>query len=441
MKTTLFRTSLASMIAASTLCAQSLNSLDRSTSSNLGSSAQAPARYSVKDLGTLGGTFSIAFGINNAGFVGGTGALPNGNTGAFLAGPRGNKYDLGTLGGPNAQAGEPNGRLDLPVLSETSTPDPLKEDFCGFGDHLICLGALWNGAMRALPTLGGNNAMAFAQNNRDQVIGAAENLTHDASCPSPQVLDFEPVVWGPAPGKITALPPLPGDTVGFALGINDLGQIVGSSGSCANTVVTAVGLLVGPHAVLWKNGSATDLGNLGGKMMGKAAAINNRGEVAGFSDVTDGSVHAFLWTKNTGMRDLGALGADILGDPAGINNNTQIVGGSCDNGGNCRAFLWQNNVLSDLNSLISQDSPLYLVYALGINDAGEIVGFAAETGTGDLHAYVATPIRGNSSNQSFAAPSPSVTSANVRAVLPENVRALLQQRLPFGRLGARQVGR
>ena len=36
MKTILFRTSLAGMIAASAFYAQSLNSLDRSTSSNLG---------------------------------------------------------------------------------------------------------------------------------------------------------------------------------------------------------------------------------------------------------------------------------------------------------------------------------------------------------------------------------------------------------------------
>ena len=209
----------------------------------------------------------------------------------------------------------------MAVLSETSTPDPLKQDFCGFGDRLICLGALWNGVMTPLPTLGGNNAMALALNNRGQITGVAENGRHDSKCLSPQVLDFEAVVWGPNKGEIQGLPPLPGDTVGFALGINDRGQVVGSSGSCANTVVTAVGLFVGPHAVLWESGSVTNLGSLGGTM-GKAGAINNRGEVVGFSSLPgDSAVHSFLWTKEAGMRDLGALGADFLGDPAGINNN------------------------------------------------------------------------------------------------------------------------
>jgi probable HAF family extracellular repeat protein len=200
-----------------------------------------------------------------------------------------------------------------------------------------------------------------------------------------------------------------------------------------------VGLLAGPHAVLWENGSVTDLGNLGGKTMGKAAAINNRGEVAGFSDLPDGTVHSFLWTRDAGMRDLGALTGDVLGDPAGINDNTQVVGGSCDSSGNCRAFLWQSNVLSDLNSLIAADSPWYLVYALGINDVGEIVGFAVETSTGDLHAYVATPIRSGSGEQNLMPAPP--TGGSARVVLPEKIRVLLQQRLPFGRLGTRQMGR
>ena len=161
MKTILFRTSLVGMLAASAFYAQSLSSLDGSASSNPDAGGQAPARYSVTDLGTLGGTFSVAFGINNAGRVGGAAALPNGNVHAFLSGVGGTKYDLGTLGGPNSQASAPNGREDAAIVSETSTPDPLKEDFCGFGNHLICLGALWNGVMTPLPTLGGNNAMAL----------------------------------------------------------------------------------------------------------------------------------------------------------------------------------------------------------------------------------------------------------------------------------------
>jgi probable HAF family extracellular repeat protein len=438
MTTILFRTSVVGMLAATAFHAQSPSGFEGSASFNPGAATQVPARYTVTDLGTFGGTFSIAFGLNNAGRIGGAATVPGGNQHPFLTGVGGTKYDLGTLGGPNAQASPPNERGELPIVSEISRPDPLKEDFCGFGNHLVCLGALWNGVMNPLPTLGGNNAMAFLANNRGQVIGVAENGTHDPSCPLPQVLDYEAVVWGPNQGQVQELPPLPGDTVGFALGINDRGQIVGSSGNCANTVVTANGLLVGPHAVLWDNGSVTDLGSLGGKMMGKAGAINNRGEVAGLSSLPgESSIHAFLWTKDAGMRDLGALGADVLGDPAGINNSTQVVGGSCDTTGNCRAFFWEKNVLSDLNDLIAADSPLYLLYALGINDAGEIVGFALQKSTGEVHAYLASPMRGRSTKQSVAPAAPYVTNQSGPSALPENIRMLFRQRLPFGRLGAR----
>jgi hypothetical protein len=100
--------------------------------------------------------------------------------------------------------------------------------------------------------------------------------------------------------------------------------------------------------------------------------------------------------------------------------------------GNCRAFLWEKGVLSDLNGLVAPDSPVYLIYALGINDAGDIVGFAMQKSTGDLHAYVAHPVRGKSDSSAM----PIVTRANTvdtPAALPENLRRLFQQRIPFGR--------
>ena len=40
--------------------------------------ADPPLHYIVTDLGTLGGTFSIAYGLNRAAHVGGGANLPNG---------------------------------------------------------------------------------------------------------------------------------------------------------------------------------------------------------------------------------------------------------------------------------------------------------------------------------------------------------------------------
>ena len=36
----------------------------------------------------------------------------------------------------------------------------------------------------------------------------------------PQVLNVQAVIWGPQPGELRQLQPLPGDTVAMALGIN-----------------------------------------------------------------------------------------------------------------------------------------------------------------------------------------------------------------------------
>jgi probable HAF family extracellular repeat protein len=394
-----------------------------------------PVLYSVTDLGTLGGTFGVAYGINNAGRVGGGATLPNGDQHSFLWTQSGGMQDLGTLGGPNSAAGGPNSRTQLAVLSDTTVTDPYGENFCGFGTGLTCLGAVWQyGVMTALPTLGGNNGAAIGINNRGQSMGYTENGTQDATCPAPQVLDYEAVIWGPQPGQIRELPPLPGDTVGFALGINDLGQVVGSSGSCANTPL--VPQPVGPHAVLWDHGSPINLGSLGGQLISTAAAINNRGEVVGASDLPgDTALHSFLWTRETGMQDLGTLPGDINSLPGatgGINNRRQVVGWSCDSGGNCRAYIWQNGVMTDLNVLVPPTSPLYLVIAYAINDAGEIVGQAVEKSTGDIHAFLATPARhqGSEANTTW-----NDVAAASSFQLTDGIREQLQQKLK-GRLPA-----
>src|SRR5580692_1371207 len=170
---------------------------------------QNPPHYTVIDLGTLGGTFSVGYGINKAGQVGGGATLLDGNERPFVW-YGGHMTALGTLGGLNGDAGEPNDKGEISVTAETSTPDANGEDFCGFGTPLQCLAAIWkNGVMTALPTLGGTNAESFKINNRGQVIGVAENSTRDGRCVSPQVLDFEAAIWEPN-GEIRELPPLLG---------------------------------------------------------------------------------------------------------------------------------------------------------------------------------------------------------------------------------------
>jgi probable HAF family extracellular repeat protein len=144
-------------------------------------------RYSIKVLGTLGGTFSEAVGINNNGSMAGSSAITGDVDVHAALWQHGVITDLGTLGGPNSVAPEaepqPNERGEVAGASDTSTKDPNGEDFCSFGTHLICLPFIWEkGVLTALPTLGGNNAEAWQINNRGQVTGAAENATQDPNC-------------------------------------------------------------------------------------------------------------------------------------------------------------------------------------------------------------------------------------------------------------------
>src|SRR5208337_1286267 len=295
------------------------------------------------------------------------------------------------------------------------------------------LAFLWqDGTMAALPTLGGNNASLYNNNlnNHGQVAGWAENSTQDPNCISPQVVDWEAVIWGPKEGEIHELPPLPGDSIGAALAINDNGQVVGTSGACGVPSFT-----LPLQAVLWQNGKVIKLGSLGGALGNVALGINNRGQVVGVSDLPgDTTSHAFFWTKERGMQDLGTLPGDYSSAAYAINNEGQVVVQSCDVDFNCRVALWQNGVMTDLNALTPPGS-LYLVVPAGINDLGEITGQAFDPSTGDAPAFLATP---ECEGDNTGANSPAAQAngnSTTKVVLPEDIREQLRQRRGFGRLG------
>jgi len=107
-----------------------------------------------------------------------------------------------------------------------------------------------------------------------------------------------------------------------------------------------------------------------------------------------------------------------------------VVGGSLDINGNERAFLWQNGVMTDLNTLIPADSPMFLLEAQGrINSRGQIAGFASLTGTDEVHAFLATPSHGHGAGENATLAARGATNKSPKVVLPENVRKMLRQRL------------
>jgi probable HAF family extracellular repeat protein len=389
-----------------------------------------PTHYYVISLGApLGGSASGAAAINDLGWIAGDSNVTGDQAQNAVLWLYGYPINLGTLGGPNSAVLWPglNNEGQVVGISDTAATDPNGESWsCGAffpASHTghTCLAFFGQrGHMTPLPTLGGNNGFGTGINNRGQAVGWAENTVHDPTCTPPQVLQFEAVMWGPQ-NQVQMLPPYSTDPDGAATSINDHGQVVGISGICQN----AVGNRTAIHALLWQNGTPTDLGNLGGTAWNTPMALNNHGQIVGFSDLTgddngnNPNFHAFLWTSPGPMQDLNTLTGDAISEALGINEQGQIVGASYAAGfANPRAFIYQDGKMTDLNSLVQSNSPLYLQAAQEINDSGVIVGQGCVpgncSGTSPSIAFVAIP-RGDANDGVSSSAEAPTTPSNVGA--------------------------
>src|SRR5881392_287201 len=396
------RTCLTILIAA--CCAAALAQTQAKTKPKM--------QYHVSNLLSLGGTSSGGNSINDQSWVAGYSRLLNRNRHATLW-RNSSLTDLGTLGGPNSSVtwNVKNTAGIIVGISQTADPQLLGEAWSSAAFYstpnnvgYINLGFVWQqslGQMRGLPNFpGGNNGFATGANNLRQAVGWAENDVHDPTCVSPQVLQFLPAMWalGP-PDVIQDLPLIPGDSSGAATAINDNGQIVGISGICDQ----AVGRHTAKHAVLWENGTVTDIyPDAPAPWWNTPTAINQRGDIVGFAGdpafVEGDILHAFMWTKEDGIRQLKPLKhrtpQHVDSEAYGINEARQVVGVSCDADQiDCRAVIWDHgNTPTDLNDLKAPGYSAVLASAKDINNNGEITGRAADPNTGVLTAYLAVPV-------------------------------------------------
>jgi probable HAF family extracellular repeat protein len=309
--------------------------------------ARAAGAYTVVDLGALpGGKEAGATAIDAAGQVVGWSASPENEQHPFLW-KQGSMIDLGTLPG-----GNPVTATDISSAGQVvgySASD--REDGTGG------LAFIWSkGVMTVLGTLGAAGASADAISSSGRLVGTILTAAGE----------YHAFIRDK--GIVTDLGTL-GGNFSQAFDINASGQVVGSS-------VTPEG---GSHAFLWENGVMTDLATLGGPSgtATQALAINSKGQVVG----TAGQ-RAFLWQHGV-TTDLGTQGG---GFPVAkdINDAGQVVGWATVEQGQ-HAFLWSDGVMIDLGTLPGGSYSR----ALGINSAGEIVGFS-QTATHEQHATLWT---------------------------------------------------
>lgn len=313
------------------------------------------AAYTITDIGNLGGTFVQAFRINPAGQVIGESTTPSGDLHAFLWTAARGMRDLGTLGGPTSFAWgiTPGGN----VVGQADLPSGATHAF------------LWTpaGGMRDLGTLGGPNSVALGVNPGGEAVGVSRLVAGGTQ---------HGFVWTAEGGM---------QDVGTLNGTNTILRTIDNEGT------TGAGSGNG-HAVLWH--ASTGFQELApGGNPSYAARINQLQQVVGFAFTAPAACcHAFIWTAGTGMVDLGALsGPNGTSDAIDINNLGHVVGSTTTpaDPNNTHAYIWTAatgmRLLSDLPGEV--DSGGY-----GINDVGQIIGFA-DTPDGRTHGVLWTPIQ------------------------------------------------
>lgn len=220
---------------------------------------------------------------------------------------------------------------------------------------------------------------AAAINSSGRTVGVSEDST----------ANIKAVAWtvdqtALTAGTQTLLPPIAGNNFCAAHGINDGGTAVGRS---------QLGLLVIP--VTWDTSSsapvAGGLSIFAANTSGAAYSINNSGQIVGELQIAaNGPSHATFWNSS------GAAASQLAALPGGtpsaayhISNTGIIVGESNDSTGKSVAVKWtvdaSGNVTSGPTALATLNPTDTASAALGVNNAGEIVG-EVELAGGEIRA-------------------------------------------------------
>lgn len=316
--------------------------------------AAAGQRYTIKDLGTLGGGISEAFGVNGSGAVVGNAQVASGDYHAFV------------------YSGNAMFDLNLPGTSGTGRAINASGQLGGYYYDGAYQGFVeTNGTVVDVGNLGSEYSATYGINASGQACGSSMTAQGEEHA----------FFW--TNGVIADINPLGGD-YSTAHGVNASGQVVGY-GYLPNGNFHAY--------VRTSAGAVTDLGTLGGSYS-LANSITDSGKVVGQAYLSGNvKAHAFLWSGSGALKDLGQLPGGNYSEALAVNSTaSQIVGRASVPDPQFivyHAFVFANGKMKDLNTLIPRNSGWVLSEATGINDAGQIVG--SGTIHGNEHAFLLTP--------------------------------------------------
>lgn len=330
------------------------------------------------DLGTFpGGTSSCSQWINDRGWI--VGSATNGTMDLLAGFPEahatlwrnGEILDLGTLGGSESYAWSVNNLGQVVGFASNTKPDQSAGNVFAWGateTHAF----LWqSGRIRDLGTLGGPDSDALLINERGQITGMS--ITNSGA--------VDPFLW--ESGKMIDLGTL-GGTFGYPNMINSQGQIVGFSDLPGDLPGQG-------HPFLWESGVLKDLGTLGGsrgeaRSINDAGEAAGYGTFLG-----DQVVHAIMWTNGKTIdlgatADFACSYANGINNLGQVLGALQF----CPDNPPRQAFLWERGDLVNLNTLIPPGSEILLGGAFNADDRGEIVAEGALP-NGDSRAVLLIP--------------------------------------------------
>ena len=239
------------------------------------------ASGTMTNLGTFGGTFSEAYGINDSGQIVGHATTKAYGDHAFL-------YSSGTMQ-------DLQGLLPQAYSASTATAiNNSGQILCNANSSGYLHAFLYSGGtMHYLGTLGGISSEAFGINDYGQIVGDSVNASGEDDA------------FLYASGTMIDLGTIPGTGLSQAYGINDSGLIVGECEEGNRN-----------YAFLYSGGTMQSLTSLISPSVGwtlqDATGINNEGQICGWGLNPAGETDSFLLTPTPEPGTLALVGAGAV---------------------------------------------------------------------------------------------------------------------------------